>query len=193
MADNGWIKLHRKIRDNWIWEDPEKLRAWIDILLMVNREDRSIPFNGKMIVVKKGQKLTSIVQLSERWGWSRHRVYRFLDLLKQDNMCTADGTANGTLITVVNWDLYQSVGTPNGTTVGTPNGTTSGSTVGTQTRIKNNKEHKNNSGAGAPVYGSKKSIMVGQERHTDYDALIPQLVRRRLHHDEAEAETLQQG
>ena len=141
MADGGWIKLHRKVCENWIWEDPEKLRAWIDILLMVNHEEKTIPFNGRMITIRKGQKLTSIVQLAERWGWSRHRVYRFFSLLKQDGMCNTDSTPNGTLITVTNWALYQYAGTSNGTTNGTANDTTNGTTVGTQTRmIKNDKE-----------------------------------------------------
>ena len=141
MVNNGWICLHRKIRDNWIWEDPEKLRAWIDILLMVNHEDKTIPFNGKLITVHKGQKLTSIVQLAERWGWTRNRVYRFLALLKADNMCNTDSTPNGTLITVINWDSYQSMGTTNGTTSGTPNGTTGG----TQTTMSNNYKQYNKS------------------------------------------------
>lgn len=142
MANGGWIKLHRKIQENWIWQDPEKLRAWLDILLMVNHEDKSVPYNGKMVMIKSGQKLTSIYKLAERWNWSKHRVYRFLDLLKQDQMCRADSTTGGTIITVINWEFYQSVDNTNGTT----SGTTSGTTVGTQTRmIKNEKK------GGAPI------------------------------------------
>ena len=144
MAEGGWIALHRKIRDNWIWKDPEKLRAWLDILMMVNHEDKNIPYNGKIITVKKGQKLTSIVKLADRWGWSRHRVYRFLSLLKEDNMCNTDSTTNGTLITVMNWDFYQVQGTPNGTADGTPNDTASSTTGGTQTTINNNYKQRNN-------------------------------------------------
>lgn len=169
MADNGWIKLHRKIRDNWIWEDPEKLRAWLDILLMVNHEDKDVPFNDKIVTVKKGQKLTSIVKLAERWGWSRHRVYRFLNTLKIHEMCTynstLDGTAFGTLITVTNWDFYQFVGTPNGTGNGTTVDTTNGTTGGTQTRmIKNYKEYKK----GPESVLDKKGV----QREIDLDALI---------------------
>ena len=67
MSDNGWIAIHRKIRENWIWKDPEKLRAWLDILLMVNHEEKTIPYNGKMITIYPGQRLTSIYQLADRW------------------------------------------------------------------------------------------------------------------------------
>lgn len=144
LADGGWIKLHRKIIDNWIWEDPEKLKAWLDILLMVNHEDKQLPFNGKVITIKPGQRLTSIQKLADRWGWNRKRVVRFLGLLEGAAMCTTERTPNGTTLTVVNWEFYQNRGTTNGTAEGTTNGTTTGSTVGTQTRmIKNDKEHKN--------------------------------------------------
>ena len=116
----------------------------MDILLMVNHEDRSIPYNGKMVVIKSGQKLTSINKLAERWGWSKHRVYRYLALLKEDNMCNVDSTTGGTIITVVNWEFYQSKRNTNGTTSDTTNGTTNGTTGGTQTTINNNYKQRNN-------------------------------------------------
>lgn len=108
MNDNGWIKLHRKIIDNWIWDDPEKLRAWLDILLMVNHKDKQIPFNGHIKTIHRGEKLTSLAKLADRWKWTRNRVSRFIDLLCEADMVTADRTANGTLLTVVNYGIYQS-------------------------------------------------------------------------------------
>ena len=44
----GWIKLHRKITENWLWDDKpyDKARAWIELLLMVNHEDKKIKFDG---------------------------------------------------------------------------------------------------------------------------------------------------
>lgn len=108
MSNNGWIKLHRKIIDNWIWDDPEKLRAWLDILLMVNHENKQIPFNGHIKTIHRGEKLTSLSKLAERWKWTRNRVSRFIDLLCEADMVTADRTANGTLLTVVNYGVYQS-------------------------------------------------------------------------------------
>ena len=138
MPDKGWITLHRKIRDNWIWQDPEKLRAWLDILLMVNHEDRQVPVNGKVVTVMRGQRLTSIAHLAERWHWNRKRVVRFLDLLEGAEMCTTIRTRSGTTITVTNWDFYQNPGSTKGTKKGTAKGSTVGSTAGTQTTMSNN-------------------------------------------------------
>lgn len=141
MSNNGWIKLHRKITDSWIWSDPEKLRAWIDILLMVNHEDRKIEFNGRMVMVKRGTRLTSIEKLAARWHWNRKRVMRFLGQLEQADMVTTIRTPSGTTIKVRNYGKYQSFEKAQGTTKGTTDGTPEGTGVGTQTRtIKNDKE-----------------------------------------------------
>lgn len=141
MSNNGWIKLHRKIIDNWIWDDPEKLRAWLDILLMVNHENKQIPFNGHIKVIHRGEKLTSLSKLAERWKWTRNRVSRFIDLLCEAEMVTADRTANGTLLTVVNYGIYQSQRYTDEATNEAANEATSEATHEAQTRI--NKNYKN--------------------------------------------------
>ena len=145
MSNNGWIKLHRQIVDNWIWEDPAKLKAWLDILLMVNHEDKKILVNGQLVTIKRGEKLTSIIKLAERWKWSKRRVMRFLDLLEDDEMCTTKRTTNGTTIKVVNYADYQDFVIPKRDTVvttnGTPDGTADGTPPGTQTIT--NKNYKN--------------------------------------------------
>ena len=146
MKNNGWIKLHRKIMDSWIWEDPEKLRAWLDILLMVNHEDKKTYVNGNLTTIHRGEKLTSITKLAERWRWSKKRVMRFLDLLEEDGMCTTKRTTYGTTLKVSNYAKYQDFQTSKGNAVDTTNDTadvTAGVTAhDTQTiNIKNDKEY----------------------------------------------------
>ena len=104
----GYIRLYRDIRIHWIWSDPEYLRAWVDLLMMVNHEDKQILFNKKLITVKRGSRITSIRKLAERWGWSRGRVARFLDMLEQDHMIATRRTTQKTLINVINYSFYQS-------------------------------------------------------------------------------------
>ena len=150
MSNNGWIKLHRQIRDNWIWEDAEMLRAWLDILLMVNHEDKKIYFNGELITIKRGEKLTSILKLSDRWGWSRNRVRHFLDLLEGDGMCTTIRTTNGTTLKVSNYKEYQSFYNGNGTTKGTTNEPADGPPLGPQTITNKNDKNTNNTLSAPP-------------------------------------------
>ena len=106
----GYILLHRKIWDNEIWkkEEPFDVRsAWIDLLLMVNHEDRSIIINMKRVVVNRGQKWTSVRVLADRWHWSKDRVMRYIKLLENCDMIRLEKTKSGTLLTVINYDFYQ--------------------------------------------------------------------------------------
>ena len=121
----GYIKLHRQLRKCWVWDDDEpfdKRSAWIDLLLMVNHADKKILFEGEVITVKKGQVVTSILKLSERWKWNRKKTKRFLTLLENDEMVTTECTTHGTTVTIVNWDKYQLEGTTNAPTNGTTEG-----------------------------------------------------------------------
>lgn len=111
MADKGWIALHRSIRDHWLYQEKRvfsKCEAWLDILMDANHQDKKIVFDGQLIEIKRGQKVTSLRQLAERWGWSRHKVSDFLDLLERDTMLTRKSDTKKTLITVTNYDSYQS-------------------------------------------------------------------------------------
>lgn len=120
----GWIKLYRSIWDNWVYSDPEDFRAWVDLLLMANHEDKEIKVNGVLYPVSRGQKLTSIVKLSKRWNWSRKRVIHFLNNLQDANMIYyKSDTRSGTLITIVNYGVYQGNGTAEVATEVTADGT----------------------------------------------------------------------
>ena len=106
----GWINIHRQIKENWIWKSEEpfdKRSAWIDLLLTVNHKNKKIPFENGFIEIERGQTLTSIKQLSERWKWSRHKVSDFLDQLERDTMIVQVRDTRKTLVSIVNYDKYQ--------------------------------------------------------------------------------------
>ena len=132
----GYIRLYRDIRSHWIWSDPDYLRAWVDLLMMVNHEDKQILFNKKLITVKRGARITSIRKLAERWGWSRGRVARFLDMLEQDHMIATRRTTQKTLINVINYSFYQSEKPKRGPRMKPPTGPQ------TEPRIEPQTEHK---------------------------------------------------
>lgn len=105
---DGWISLDRNIRDHWIYsEQPfDRFKAWIDLILSANFRDKTIMVNGKPFLVRRGSFLTSVRKLSERWGWSKDKTSRFLATLREDGMIET-ATPNGTLISIVNYRVYQ--------------------------------------------------------------------------------------
>lgn len=119
----GFIKLHRKLQDCWIWKIKEpfdKRSAWIDLLLEVNHTDTKMMFNGELIEIKRGQTMTSIRKLAEKWCWSYDKTMRYLKLLESDGMIRKESDNFRTLITVENYEVYQYVPNTNRTPVSEP-------------------------------------------------------------------------
>lgn len=160
MSNQGWVKLHRKTQDHWIWKDKEpfdKRSAWTDLFLSANHSDTKLLFNGSLITIKRGQLLTSVRKLSEKWNWSVNRVYRFLTLLQEDGMILKDSDKDRTLLTIVNYGLYQdrenTLGNSDGYTDENSNGYEDGTPTDTtsehiQERKRDVKEGFNNSNNG---------------------------------------------
>ncbi|HDG1956160.1 TPA: DNA replication protein DnaD, partial [Staphylococcus aureus] len=103
----GWIKIHRKIIDHWIWTDSKRLKWWMDLLLLTNHSDKKVMLGGKLVVLKRGSFHTSELKLSERWNVSRNTVRNYLNALEKDTMITTKKTKNGTTIIVHNYGIYQ--------------------------------------------------------------------------------------
>ena len=114
----GWIIIHRKILENFLWEDKPFSRgqAWIDLLLMANHEDKKVMFGGNIVEIKRGQKITSIRTLCDRWGWSNSKVKYFFQQLKCEKMLDYKSDTKKTVYTIVNYNDYQEFkGDKNGT------------------------------------------------------------------------------
>lgn len=136
----GWIKSYRKMQNNWIWrykEPYDRRSAWQYILFQASYEDRKEFRNGAIIEVKRGQFITSVRELSDKWMWNKSKVTRFLDRLETEHMVKQERTKTGTLLTVVNYGFYQGGVDTNATptshqcghdtdTCGTPKGTRCG-------------------------------------------------------------------
>ncbi len=111
----GWLKIDRKIRDNWIWEDPVKLKWWIDILLTVNFEDKKVPIGFKIFECKRGESLMSLVNWANRWNVSKSVVNNYFKMLEADEMITIKNETVTTRLTVCNYDSYQIIENANET------------------------------------------------------------------------------
>ncbi len=106
----GWIKLHRKIQDNWLWQEKRKFskfEAWVSLLLKANHKENKILVGNEIITIQAGSFMASEVNLSKEWAWSRNTVRKFLLLLKKEKMLTQTCTTKYTIISIENWALYQ--------------------------------------------------------------------------------------
>ena len=107
--NEGWVKIYRSLTDHWVWQDKpfSKGQAWMDLLLMVNHSEKKVLIDGKLENVERGQTVSSIRKLCDRWGWSNTKVKNFLKMLKSDSMIHVKSDTKKTVITIVNYSVYQ--------------------------------------------------------------------------------------
>lgn len=115
MLENGFIKIYRKILE-WEWyDDIPTTRLFIHLLLTVNIKDSV--WKGREIPA--GSRVISLSKLSKEAGLTQKQIRGSLDKLERANCVAKSATPKYTVITVLNWDSYQSRGQTQGQTKGT--------------------------------------------------------------------------
>lgn len=103
MENNSWIKLYRKF-NHWEWKaKPNYVALFIHLLINVNYQDK--PWQG--IIIKAGQVVTTREKLALRTGLSEQNVRTILKSLKSTNEINIESNPSYTLITLLQWHLYQ--------------------------------------------------------------------------------------
>ncbi|HEY5590662.1 MAG TPA: hypothetical protein VIK55_06550 [Paludibacter sp.] len=103
----GWIKLHRQIKDHWLWKSDNRFKWWIDILLTVNHSESKVLIKGTLIECKRGQSIRSLESWAKEWNVSKGAVRDFFKLLQSDEMLTTESLQFTTRITVCKYEDYQ--------------------------------------------------------------------------------------
>lgn len=105
----GFIIVHRKITDNWLWlsEPFTKSQAWIDLLLIANHTPNSFFIRGIKIDVKRGQIGWSEENIALRWKWSRNKLRKFLKMLEKEQQIKQHRSNIINIIEILNYDIYQ--------------------------------------------------------------------------------------
>ncbi len=107
--DETFIKLSRKIL-NWRWyEDSNTFRVFIHLLLTANIESHDF----RDITVPRGSVITSYGKLASELGMSVQNVRTALDHLKSTGEVTSKQHSKFSMISIVNYDLYQAKVTGN--------------------------------------------------------------------------------
>ena len=106
----GWIKVYRQLADNplWLIKPFSEGQAWIDLLLITTYDKGFIKTkNGTVIKLKSGECGYSQLTLSKRWGWSRGKVKRYLDLLESEKMIQQKIVSKTTIISILQFKKFQ--------------------------------------------------------------------------------------
>lgn len=108
---SGWIKLHRKIKCHWVFQNADYFKAWISILIEVNHTEKTVLINSTLFNCSRGESLKSLDSWATIFGkkWDKSKVRRFFKLLEKDQMVVTKSERKTTRLTVCNYEDYQSL------------------------------------------------------------------------------------
>lgn len=100
----GWIKIHRGLLD-WEWySDTNCVRMALHLLLMANFQTK----RWRGITVERGQLVTSRSILARETGLSEREVRTAVSKLEKSDFLTSRATSSYTIVTICNYEKYQS-------------------------------------------------------------------------------------
>lgn len=108
----GYVHLHKSIRRNPIWlREPFTYGQAFADLVMLAVDAASAPqtvwVQGESVILERGQVGWSIARLAEEWKRTRPWVTAFLKYCAEKGMLTVDSNHRRTIITLCNYDTYQ--------------------------------------------------------------------------------------
>ncbi len=101
----GWVKTHRKIIDWKYFKNSEIFHLFSTLIILANHKDG---FTQDGTLIKRGQLMTSYRSLSEKTGLSESKIFRITEKLKIEKQIEKLGTSKNTIITIVNYEMFQS-------------------------------------------------------------------------------------
>lgn len=106
----GWICLYRKILENpIICKDSDYFAVWCYLLLSATHKDMNVIFGGDKIILREGQLITGRKVIAEKFKISESKVKRILIDLENDQQIDRQRSNKNSLVTIINWNKYQSV------------------------------------------------------------------------------------
>lgn len=151
----GWIKLHRKLLENPIFDNPYLLKLWIYCLMKATHKELKQLVGNQMVELIPGQFITGRHALSKEFNEGakpEHQIspitlWRWLKLLEKYDFLNIKTTNKYSVVTINNWDKYQD----NEQQMNNKR-TTNEQQMNTNKNIKNDKNEKNNNKSRKRVY-----------------------------------------
>ena len=106
---NGFILMHRKIRQSWLYKRPDYYLWFTDFLFRANfKDNNNYLFDGKFISIKRGDFITSYRNLAKELPkCSEQKARTFINLLIKDKIVRIKSLKKATQVTILNYDSYQ--------------------------------------------------------------------------------------
>lgn len=103
----GWIKIHRKLKNHFVYKDSEMLHIWLNILLNASHKYHEVFINGNVVELYPGQVIYGRKEWSKTLGITESKLRTRIDTLINTGMISRFTTTRYSILTVKNWCDYQ--------------------------------------------------------------------------------------
>ena len=104
----GWIKLHRKLKNSLVFDNPDLLKVWIWCLLKATHDDYIQMIGLQEVELEKGQFIFGRKVAANELKMSESKTYRLIKKLETMQNLNIKANNKYSIITIANWELYQS-------------------------------------------------------------------------------------
>lgn len=110
MKKIGWYAMRRGWMDHEMFRKTEysEREAWVWLIENAVYEERMISVLGNPTKLHRGQLSYSMRFLKKAWNWNLPKVHRYLQHLDKWNAIKTQTDTGQTVITICNYDKYQS-------------------------------------------------------------------------------------
>lgn len=104
----GCITLDRRVLRHPVWKREPACygRAWVDLIALANDAPRVTFIHGEPITLERGQLAWGQRGLAKRWERSDLWVRSFLKFCASQTMIRVDANSRRTIITILNYEVY---------------------------------------------------------------------------------------
>ena len=126
----GYALIHRRLLEHPVFQNEVEAWAFASLIMRASWKPCRVGHRSGEVLLERGQFILSVRDFAEIWGWSKSKADRFLQRLEKDSMIVRSwdraGTPYGTgasVITICNYDKFQTINQSDGTGAGTRGGT----------------------------------------------------------------------
>jgi len=105
---HGWVSVYRSLMYSKIWKNSYHVKALLYLFFRAQYKESPEPFGPDNIKLQPGQVLTSQKRMEDDTDLTREQVRRFFSAIKLHKIATIKTTKKWTVVTLVNWEFYQS-------------------------------------------------------------------------------------
>lgn len=138
----GWIKLHRKLLDSPIFQNEKLFKVFAYCLMKASHKDHTQLVGRRVVELEKGQFVFGRKRASEELRLKESTVRDYIKLLENLGTIVVKSNNKFSVITVVNWAIYQSM-EENSDSKNDNKSTTNQQQINTNKNVKNGDNVKN--------------------------------------------------